>query len=179
MKRYLLGFLLAVALLATPASGVGAQGDAGCDTLSAAEAQTLLDSQPTYANRDLLDPDGDGVACEADELAAAPAEGCDPATAADTAAADPADDAGADANAGDAAADPAGSDDAKGGTADVSDPCDPATARGGSGNGVTVNGLPSTGAGAANPAILIALLAAASALGGVGIAAASRHRARA
>lgn len=174
MKRYALGFLLATALLALPVHGAGAQADAGCDTLSAAEAQALLDSQPTYANRDLLDPDRDGVACEPDELAStAPAEGCDPAGAGAGAT-----DASADANDA-AAADPAGTGDAAGGTADVAAPCDPGAARGGAGNGVTVNGLPSTGAGLANPAGLAALLAAASALAGVGAAAASRLRARA
>ncbi len=235
MKRYALGFMLAAALVALPASGAGAQADAGCDTLTADEAQVLLDSQPTYANRDLLDPDGDGIACEPDEIAATtPADGCDPADAttgtADPSGADAADDSTAadgagtgdasgadgvgdgcdpaeaaaapadgcdpaDAAAGSTGADASGATDASatgddaadadasgandaaaGGAADVADPCDPATGRGGS--GVTVNGLPSTGVGAANPATLVALLAAASALGGVGVSTIGRFRAR-
>lgn len=47
--------------------GVSAQDDVSCESLSAGEAQILLDSDPTYATRGQLDTDEDGIACNEDE----------------------------------------------------------------------------------------------------------------
>ena len=73
MMRLLL--LLAVLLMsALGASAVTAaaqeqdqEQDVSCATLTAEEAQALLDADPTYANREPLDANDDGIACNEPE----------------------------------------------------------------------------------------------------------------
>ncbi len=65
--RLVSGILLAFALAGSLAAGVAAQNEVVCDDVSADKAQTILDQNPTYATRAVLDADGDGIACEADE----------------------------------------------------------------------------------------------------------------
>lgn len=68
--------LLAVLLMSAAGfvSPTAAQDDTGeqevtCASVPAEEAQALLDADPTYANRERLDADDDGIACnEEDEV---------------------------------------------------------------------------------------------------------------
>lgn len=53
-------------------AAAGEATDVSCDALTQEEAQALLDDDPSDPNG--LDPDGDGIACESDELAQ-PADG--------------------------------------------------------------------------------------------------------
>lgn len=53
-------------------AAVGAGQDISCDTITQEDAQAMLDEDPSDPSG--LDPDGDGIACESDELAQ-PADG--------------------------------------------------------------------------------------------------------
>jgi len=75
--RFALGALLAFMLIGSMAIGTSAQKEAGCDDISADLAQVRLEQNPSYATRAQLDPDGDGIACEDDELAERDSEGAE------------------------------------------------------------------------------------------------------
>jgi len=158
VTRLVSGTLLAFALASGLAVGTAAQDEIGCEDVSAEEAQALLDQNPTYATRSLLDPDGDGVACEEDELAAA----------------------GAGAEAAQAATD--GEDDDGNEDEGIGGGGRTAEDQGDDGGGraaIAVNGLPATGVGAGAAPVAAPLLAVALGLAGLGGAVAARGARRA
>jgi hypothetical protein len=170
------------------APGTVAQTGAGCAGLTQEEAQAQLDADPTYATRDSLDPDADGVACEPDELAqtettADPDPGSSSASECGSLSAEEAQtalDAATD-DATRAALDP----DGDGTACEVGEVAASGLGAGGrtvttaSTTAPTVNGLPSTGAGAAAIDAALLALAAVAALGSAGAArAAAVARAR-
>lgn len=67
MARCVTVLFVVAAFMGFGVVGVSAQDDVSCESLSAGEAQILLDSDPTYAIRGQLDTDEDGIACNEDE----------------------------------------------------------------------------------------------------------------